>query len=582
MKRLVGTALGLAVLVLVTFVPAAFYGVSAGDESPEVTTITNYVADFTLDEQGDLRAVETLTVDFPVSGRHGIFRFFDTADQSAPNARRVPHDISVTMDGGAEPFEVLSEGQGRYRVAKIGSADIEIEPGKHVYRIEYAIDGVIEPGSDGVRSQFFWNLIPGGWRQPIRRSDLTVHLPVPVEQVQCAVGVGATSGCTANGVGGTDLNVTTGRLPPRTPVTIKALLDMATPPAGETRPWTIRYDPVLGPGIIALGVVLLLAGAALAYGSMLGARSREPKPGYPLMYTPPDGIGPAQAKYIFTETIDRETYVATLLHAAERGAVELDGGAATWRITDKAGAAGWAGLDPVTTGVAHLLGGPGSSFVASPTDVEAGKRLQKEIATFERSTRSWAREAGLMTRSGLGSIGGVVVIGAFIVFLVLAVFNPLGMSTVALIPGAFGLGALSLLAAGSGTRRTHTGRELWSRVGGFHRILSTPSAEQRFEFSGRQELYTAYIPWAVALGCADEWAAKYRTEMATEPPVPSYLGGYYAGALTGDAVTSMVDSFSSTVDSAISSYQATQASSSSGGGGFSGGGGGGGGGGGSW
>jgi len=52
---------------------------------------------------------------------------------------------------------------------------------------------------------------------------------------------------------------------------------------------------------------------------------------------------------------------------------------------------------------------------------------------------------------------------------------------------------------------------------------------------------------------------------------------------TGNYVNQMVDSFDSTVSSAISSYEATQSSSSSGGGGgFSGGGGGGGGGGGSW
>ena len=58
-----------------------------------------------------------------------------------------------------------------------------------------------------------------------------------------------------------------------------------------------------------------------------------------------------------------------------------------------------------------------------------------------------------------------------------------------------------------------------------------------------------------------------------------------AGAHTGNYTDQMVNSFSSTVDGAISAYQATQSSSSSGGGGgggFSGGGGGGGGGGGSW
>ena len=61
-------------------------------------------------------------------------------------------------------------------------------------------------------------------------------------------------------------------------------------------------------------------------------------------------------------------------------------------------------------------------------------------------------------------------------------------------------------------------------------MLSTPSSKERFDFSGRQELYTAYIPWAVALDCADEWAEKYRTEMGAEPPVPAYFAGAYVGA----------------------------------------------------
>jgi hypothetical protein len=93
-------------------------------------------------------------------------------------------------------------------------------------------------------------------------------------------------------------------------------------------------------------------------------------------------------------------------------------------------------------------------------------------------------------------------------------------------------------------------------------MLSTPSSKQRFDFSGRKELYTSYIPWAVAFDCADEWAAKYRIEVGEEPPVPHYFAGAYAGANTGAFVSSMVGDFSSTVDSAISSYNATQSSSS--------------------
>ena len=304
MKRIVVYTLGLAVLVLVVLIPAAFSSSGSASGQTEDTTITSYVADFTVDEQGDLTVVETLTVDVPGPGTHGIFRFFDIADPNAPHARRIPNDIAVTRDGEDEPFEMERREQGRIRVARIGSASATLTPGRHVYEIRYAIDGVLEPGTDGARTQFYWNLIPGGWQQPIAKSDLTVHLPVAAEDVRCALGVDAAGGCTARGEGTDTLHVATGPLEPNTPVTVKAGLDLATPPAGETRPWTVRFDPVLGPGPVVLAVVLVLAAGAAVLGSILGARSREPKPGYPLMYAPPEGIGPAQAKYIFTEQID--------------------------------------------------------------------------------------------------------------------------------------------------------------------------------------------------------------------------------------------------------------------------------------
>jgi uncharacterized membrane protein YgcG len=303
-----------------------------------------------------------------------------------------------------------------------------------------------------------------------------------------------------------------------------------------------------------------------------------------VLYAPPDGIGPAQAKYVYSEKVDRETYVATLMYAAEKGAVDLTHDGDTWTIKDKNGPAGWAGLDPVTTDTAHLLGGPGATFTASKKDVAAGKRLGTEISRFDASVETWAKASGHMVSSGLGGFGGLLVLAGFGAMLVCAIWNPFSMTMLGLIPGGFAVAGTSLMATGSGTSRTRAGRDLWSRVGGFRRMLATPSSKERFDFSGRKELYTAYIPWAVALDCADEWAAKYRVEVGEEPPVPHYFAGAYAGAHTADYVNSMVGDFSSTVDSAISSYNATQSSSSSGGGGggFSGGGGGGGGGGGSW
>lgn len=586
MKRLVWWVVGTALVALVLLIPAALWGTVGDDEGPsssDETTITSFVADFDVADDGDMSVTQTLTVDFPYPGKHGIFQFWDIEDPNAPGSRRIPQDIEVTMDGGDVPVELSRQAGGKYRVARIGDPDSTVEPGEHVYEISYRVDGVLIPGDGDAETSFYWNLIPSGWAQSITRADLTVHLPVAAEDVLCAVGEDR-RGCEVSGEGTGTLRIGAAGLGPRTPVTLRTGLEMATPPAGGTLPWAPDLDPVLGTNVALLGIVLLLAAGAAGVGIVLARRSREADPRFPLMYAPPEGIGPAQAAYLVTEQVDEQQYVASLLHAAERDAITLDRQGAEWTITDKAGAAGWTGLDPVTSGIAHLLSGPGTSFTATPGSVEGGQRLKAEIASFEESTKDWAAGAGLMARSGIGGLGGAVIGLCFVAVLVVAFWNPLSMSAIGLVPGLFAVFGIGLAASGAGTKRTRTGRALWSEAGGFRRILATPSAQDRFDFSGREGLYTAYIPWAVAFGCADDWAEKYRVETGSEPPVPSYLGHSYAGMHAGSAVSAMVSDLSTTVSSAISSYEATQksSSSSSGGGGFSGGGGGGGGGGGSW
>ena len=58
--------------------------------------------------------------------------------------------------------------------------------------------------------------------------------------------------------------------------------------------------------------------------ALLARRSYEANPQFPLMYAPPEGIGPAQAQYILTESIDREAYVATGEPLQVAGAFTVD------------------------------------------------------------------------------------------------------------------------------------------------------------------------------------------------------------------------------------------------------------------
>ena len=581
MRRWLAWAVLLGVLVVMILVPALRYGSGGGATESDVSTITDYRADFTVKRDGTLQAVETLRVSFPTY-KHGIFRFFDLADPQDSHVRLQPRGIEVTRDGQREPFELLNEGQGRYVDAKIGSASYTMT-GEHTYVIRYEVPGALSKAASGAPAptQLYWNLIPGGWRMQIQQSTLTVHLPADAQDVRCAVGAGASSGCAVSGSGTRTLTTRTGALAPNTPVTVRTAVDVPVPPRVRD-PWPLRLDPVLGPGPVPLVLTLLIAAAAGAAGLVLARQTREPTPPFPLMYAPPDGVGPAEAAYVFTEKVPRESFVASIMQTAEKGATTLDH-THGWTITDTGNAAAWQSLDPVSAYAAQSIDVPGGSFSADEKDVAAGKKLKDALSQFEAATKSWARQNGLVTTAGIGSAAGLLVLGSLVLAAFLAIKNPLHLSAIALVPGLFGILGVECLRPGATTKRTPAGRDLWSRIGGFRRILSTTSAEDRFDFSGRKELYTAYIPWAVAFGVADEWASKYRTEMGEEPPSPSYFGAYAGGYGGGSFATAMTDSFNSTVSSAISAYEATQSSSSSGGGGgFSGGGGGGGGGGGSW
>ena len=212
--RVVGYTIGVVIIAAVLSVPALFFGDGEPTANYEDTSISSYVADFDLSENGDLEVTETITVDVPVYGKHGIFRFWDRVDSNDEHARRDPEDITVTRDGSDEPFELSNEDHGRFRVAKIGSADVTLDTGEHVYVISYHIDGVITKGQRKITdlpSQFYWQLIPGGWQQSIDEAHLTVHLPTEAEDdVLCAVGNNSTTGCEVQGGGTTDLVVDTG------------------------------------------------------------------------------------------------------------------------------------------------------------------------------------------------------------------------------------------------------------------------------------------------------------------------------------------------------------------------------------
>ena len=607
MKRILLRLVVLAVAAVILLFPLlSAIAPDTAASGPDPVRVSDYQADYVVTADGTLVAKETLTADFPI-GRHGIFRFWDLSDPGDEHVRLEPKQIDVELDGRSVPVELSWQKGRQLRVAKIGDPDSTVSPGTHTYTISYRIDGALSPttvGNDSASSSswaddrpsasvFYWNVVAQGWQMDIDRATVRMTLPAAAGQVQCTTGFGDASAgpCTVEGAGSDTVTVTTGALPARTPVTVRIDVPVPTPDR-VTVPWGVTADGSLGRSGIAVVVLLLVTLALAGLGYVLDRRSREDEPGLPVTYEPPTGLGPVQTAYLTTEEVPERGLVATLLHQAERGLTALshdeDG---SWTITGMGDAEAWAATDDVTRSVGESLGvtQPGKTFRAGKKTVKAGKKLQETRDELPGVVDRWAEGIGAQSAAPSEIAARVATVMSFIAMVVVGIVSFISpVPAVYALPFAgFALGGAGLLTAGVGKRRTALGRELWSRSGGFERMLSTSSAKDRFDFSGKQDLYTAFIPYAVAFDCADRWARKYEITTGSPAPSPVWLAGG-VGSSTGGFGGGGGDfsGFESSLAGAISAYSATQSSSSSGGGGggggFSGGGGGGGGGGGSW
>ncbi|HMY09022.1 MAG TPA: DUF2207 domain-containing protein, partial [Marmoricola sp.] len=484
MGKLIWRVFGVLIVLVIIWLPVLFSGLSSGqDASTDPAVVTNYTAHFEVDDKGALNATETLLVNFPVP-KHGIFRFFDRQDPSDPKARLNPQDFSVTVDG--KPTEALEqkEGGGRYLNYRIGDPDVTLT-GDHTYVLKYKIKGVLSKGTTGQPTQFFYNLIPGGWRMLIMSANLTATLPTKPEVSMCAVGAGEKAGCEAT-VQGNTLSVTTGQLQPNTPVTVKAGLDMPTPDR-VSMPWPMAWERALGSSVFPSILAALLTIAAAWGGAKMARSVKEVDPAFPLTYQPPEGIGPAQGRYLLDEKADAKGFVAALLETGAAGATTLertqDDG---WTITSTGDQAAWQRLDTGSSAAAQLLAVQSRPFHTKKKDVATGQQLQSAVKSFSSKTSTWADENGLMTKAGLGWLNIVIFIAALGGGAWIILFSPKLPSVLALAPLVLAVFAIQVIMPGAATKRTEQGRRLWSELGGFHRVLSTPSSEARFDFSGKQ------------------------------------------------------------------------------------------------
>lgn len=564
-----GTASVWILRVLVVGVVAAVWFLPPIDTSSrqgDTASISTYDAAMQLSREGDLRTVETITVQMP-PGKRGIFKIFDTDD---PRRRDVDHPVqvdSVTRDGQPETY-VHTDGPAGTDTIRIGRESVYLEPGPHTYVIDSSTVDVFEPGDPG-ETWWWWDVVGSGWQMPMAQVQVSAELPAVPLRAECVQG--EDEACDAV-IDGTTMTVTTGPLAPYTPVTVRLAFDA---------------DDVAAPIGASTGYLwwsLAAALVAVAVAVALWWPTRERAPGFPVLFEPPFMVPPALGVRVLDEADSDADLQATLFDLAERGVLQLRASDDVWIIEV---------VQPLEQEHLHaaesaMLKGLGLWKVGDVFTVNSTESSGRAVAAARGALRanvstsavSYLRSAptGVALRLlGWLALGATLFLGGRYFFSNGRVSWPLLVGAATFTAAAAGV----MLRRGATTVRTPEGRDLWSRTGGFARFLTTDSAESRFDAAAHMDWYPRYLAWAVALGSAEEWAQRYEAQGVQVPEVPWVV---WTGTGHRFHAGSMNRSFDGAIASATSAYAAAEAarSASSGGGGFSGGSGGGGGGGGSW
>lgn len=569
----------LAVLAVVLFpvIQKLFTDVSQKDTS----VIRNYSLDYEISPDGDQLLVETLDVRF-TEVKRGIFRYFDESNPTYPgitqpvtieSVKRCP--VKADAKCVSEPYEQYYE--NGLLVAKIGSAAVPYPPGTvNRYIITSRAQGVLTQVADNPEAQWYWNVIAQGWNMPINNAAVSVTFPAAPTDVRCLTTTGACR--TSDAEKPRTVTGTYKDLPPRTPITWQADL----PPQGLTVvPVTIGNAWWKTPLALIPGAILgLLLGLAIW-------RLRERKASEaPVFAEPTQDILPAV--WTYKEEAAKSPFQTMLMQLAVLGTVrvEVEGNGNPDHKPDWVKV--WRESAPVPDGVVgaqDFVGGldleqPGSVAKIEKQAVTMGQKVQSTEAALSNESQSGAKASGYYTSSGAGTL--VHLLAAFFApaaIVAVVMFQQRWIGAMLLVPAVIGLWSSKSLR----TRLTQAGLAMRDQVSGLRTALSTPASVERFDYSAKARYFAQFLPWAIALDCADQWAEICKPPPGTEPGSAGY-DPMYAAAWSSYSASDVVSSAVASVSAgAVAAYAATQSSSSGGGGGgFSSGGGGGGGGGGSW
>ncbi len=497
-----------------------------------------------LDPDGTIFVTETIDVDFGEIEKHGIFRTLPLRYARTESLAGVPvgttyalrmRVLSVT-DGGREPLRFSAWPEDRNLFIRIGDPDRTVT-GKLTYVITYRVQRAINRFES--HDELYWNVTGTEWDWPIHQAGVRVHLPGDVAPE-------ALLHKTFTGRFGSPSTKATERLGPKTYESEvlgllpgEGLTFVLGLPKGVLEPasafrelwWSLADNAAFF--LVALVPILALAAMLFLYLRF----GRDPGRRTPIVvqYQPPDELSPAEVGSLLDERIDTPDIVSTAIDLAVRGYLTIQEEETTKLLFLTNRDYRFEKLKPsddalqgherafhdalFADGDSVLLSSLKNQFYTSIPSIRSS--LVRQMLSKGLFPRDPARVRDFYR--GVAVAAGVLPIG-------LAVFLLSSGRVRSFLPPEpavfFVFSAICLLFTILAVRvfvnampaKTAKGARLARYCLGFQEFM-TRVEKDRIERMSKEDptLFERVLPYAVVLGCADEWAERFEG-LLTEPP----------------------------------------------------------------
>ncbi len=521
-----------------------FAGFLIAAEVARASQIDEFDVSILLDPDGTFFVTETIGVDFFDQQKHGIFRTIPVSyartETVAALAVGTTYSIRLRVlgveDGAGQALRFTTWPEGRSLWIRIGDPDRTVT-GKQTYKITYRVQRAINRFE--THDELYWNVTGTEWDWPILRTKVRVHLPTEVRAEDLRHK-------TFTGVFGSQTSVATERVSAKTYEAEAGGLragegltfvlgfpkGVLEPPSASRELWWKLSDNAAF-FLVALMPILALAAMLFLYFRF----GRDPGHRTPIVveYDPPEDLSPAEVGGLLDERIDTPDIVSTAIDLAVRGYLSIQEVETThllflsskdYRFEKKKPAdnelqaherAFYRGI--FASGESVLLSSLKNNFYRSIPSIRTA--ISRQMLAKELFPRDPER-----VRTFYRNVAGA----AAVVPVFLGIFL-LGSGRVRSLfppePGVFFVFAgvclvLTMLTIGLFARampaKTAKGARLARYCLGFQEFM-TRVEKDRIERMSKEDptLFERVLPYAVVLGCADEWAERFEG-ILTEPP----------------------------------------------------------------